>query len=667
MLSMRGGIRWTAILGVGGAAVWGCLTIATSAQTPTLAADVFQALRIDDRTALQSLMRDGGSRVKDGLGQTPLMLAAAFGSVEAFQLLVAAGADVRAVSDTGVTALHWAATNASKTRILLDADAYVDAVSGRGRTPLIIAASANGTTEVVRMLLARGANVNAADNEGVTPLIGAATVDNVAVVELLLGRGADVNAKARLSQAATPLMAAAANGNANLVNTLLSRGADAKAVSRDSSGAVKNGPILFGGVTALHFGVSSGNVEVVRALLAAGASVDSLDVRGMSPLMWSVATDRPEPRIIELLVNAGAQPGLRSDVGESTVAWVRKFNNPRVLRVLGLSSVAVSAPRPPGVPAVRTTPREAVARGLPVLREASARVQTEGGCYACHAQPITGMAVNLASARGWASGSADVEFAQTASAIASTVPGILQMRDGGGQPDGQVYATMMMAEQGAPPTQTTDALVHFLAAKQRDEGYWGGIGATRAPIQDGEISRTAMAIRALTAYATPSRREEYSRHVQRAVRWISAVEPLSTEDRVMQLLGLHWASEAGPIIGRRRQLIDLQRRDGGWSQTPFLESDAYATGQALYALHEVGVTSSEPVMQRGVAFLLRTQKNDGSWHVTNRAMKIQPYFESGFPYGHDQWISHAGTAWSIIGLASAAIEPPLSSPSAARR
>jgi hypothetical protein len=35
-------------------------------------------------------------------------------------------------------------------------------------------------------------------------------------------------------------------------------------------------------------------------------------------------------------------------------------------------------------------------------------------------------------------------------------------------------------------------------------------------------------------------------------------------------------------------------------------------------------------------------------------MKIQPYFESGFPYGHDQWISHAGTAWATIGLANAA-------------
>jgi hypothetical protein len=40
--------------------------------------------------------------------------------------------------------------------------------------------------------------------------------------------------------------------------------------------------------------------------------------------------------------------------------------------------------------------------------------------------------------------------------------------------------------------------------------------------------------------------------------------------------------------------------------------------------------------------------------VRSRAMKIQPYFESGFPYGHDQWISHAATAWATMGLAAAA-------------
>ena len=59
-----------------------------------------------------------------------------------------------------------------------------------------------------------------------------------------------------------------------------------------------------------------------------------------------------------------------------------------------------------------------------------------------------------------------------------------------------------------------------------------------------------------------------------------------------------------------------------------------------------------------MAFLTRTQQPDGSWYVKSRAMKIQPYFESGFPHGHDQWISQAGTAWAAMGLALAATDWP---------
>src|SRR5207302_3601012 len=98
----------------------------------------------------------------------------------------------------------------------------------------------------------------------------------------------------------------------------------------------------------------------------------------------------------------------------------------------------------------------------------------------------------------------------------------------------------------------------------------------------------------------------------------------------------------------------LQRSDGGWAQTPELTSDAYATGQTLYALHESGVPASDPVYRRGVAYLVRTQLDDGSWHVSSRSPKFQPYFQSGFPHDHDQWISASATAWATMGLAYAA-------------
>jgi hypothetical protein len=88
-----------------------------------------------------------------------------------------------------------------------------------------------------------------------------------------------------------------------------------------------------------------------------------------------------------------------------------------------------------------------------------------------------------------------------------------------------------------------------------------------------------------------------------------------------------------------------------------MESDAYATGEALYALHEGGgVPANDPAYRRGVEYLLKSQAKDGSWHVKTRSLPIQPYFESGFPYGHDQWISSAGTSWAAMAL-TVAVEP----------
>jgi hypothetical protein len=380
----------------------------------------------------------------------------------------------------------------------------------------------------------------------------------------------------------------------------------------------------------------------------------------MTSLMWAVATDRPQPRIVRLLLAHGARPDLPSPLGESAIDWARKFNNPAVLAELRLRPAA-----PPAVPVIHAsqTPgsaRQTVARSLPLLIAASARTMTDGGCPACHAQPLAAMAIDSARAREWTALSSDLLSAQSSSFMAAFGPQLLQLRDAGGQPDGGLYAAMMMAARRTPPTPETDSLVHYLAAKQRGGGNWRGVGATRAPMQDGDYSRTAMGIRALTVYATPARAGEYKERVARASAWLAAQTPLTTEDRVMQLLGLYWADRDVSMRQKRiRELLALQRPDGGWAQTPHLTSDAYATGQVLYALRELGQPAGDSTLKRGAAFLQGTQRDDGSWHVKSRAMKIQPYFESGFPYGHDQWISQAGTAWAAMGLAAAALDAPV--------
>jgi hypothetical protein len=84
-----------------------------------------------------------------------------------------------------------------------------------------------------------------------------------------------------------------------------------------------------------------------------------------------------------------------------------------------------------------------------------------------------------------------------------------------------------------------------------------------------------------------------------------------------------------------------------------MRSDAYATSGALLALAESKVLKvTDPAYKKGMDYLLSTQFPDGAWHVRSRAIKFQPYFESGFPFGHDQWISAAATASAAQALAA---------------
>jgi len=99
-----------------------------------------------------------------------------------------------------------------------------------------------------------------------------------------------------------------------------------------------------------------------------------------------------------------------------------------------------------------------------------------------------------------------------------------------------------------------------------------------------------------------------------------------------------------------RQLLETQRRDGGWAQTEYRASDAYATGEALYALRAAGVRTDSRAYRRGVRYLLQTQLDDGSWWVRSRALPTQTHFESGFPHGEDQFISAAATHWATQAL-----------------
>ena len=169
----------------------------------------------------------------------------------------------------------------------------------------------------------------------------------------------------------------------------------------------------------------------------------------------------------------------------------------------------------------------------------------------------------------------------------------------------------------------------------------------------GEFQTTALAVYSIKQYAPIGDKEASEHAVARAVAWLKRAKPVTTQDRAFHLLGLAWGG-VNPDANAVRALAAMQRSDGGWSQLPETESDSYATGQVLYALSTAGrMAATHAVYQKGVDYLLRTQADDGTWHVKTRAIWLQPYFESGFPYGRDQFISTAGTAWAAMALAAA--------------
>ena len=65
------------------------------------------------------------------------------------------------------------------------------------------------------------------------------------------------------------------------------------------------------------------------------------------------------------------------------------------------------------------------------------------------------------------------------------------------------------------------------------------------------------------------------------------------------------------------------------------------------------MTVTDPVIRRGIDYLLRTQERDGSWLVRTRAFPFQTYRDGGFPHGKDQFISAAGTSWAVMALSQA--------------
>ncbi len=220
------------------------------------------------------------------------------------------------------------------------------------------------------------------------------------------------------------------------------------------------------------------------------------------------------------------------------------------------------------------------------------------------------------------------------------------------------YRLIAADAAGVRPSLGTSVMAKLLMARQNRGGDWPS-HRQRPPSSYSNFTFTALGVRAIQLYAHPSQKSELARHVALARTWFESHTPIDTEERTYKLLGLKWADgDRAELAAAARDLASQQQADGGWASLDGRDSDAYSTGEALVALHDGGgVPIADANWQRGIDWLLKTQAADGSWHTHTRlyppAPLSPPYFESGLPYGHDQFLSAQGGAWADIALAYA--------------
>ncbi len=617
---------------------------------------LYSAIRANDLAGLKALLDTGVSaNTPDRREITPLMYAGEVGSLEAMQLLIDRGADVNAQNAFGSTALMWSVADTRKVRLLLEHGADVNKVARSGRTALIVAAFTNPSSEVVGLLLAKGAEVRVMDRRHVTPLNAATFGNDIETVRRLIQAGADLSTPDTFI-GMTPLINAAGTRNLAAVKLLLAAGADVNAVSKtENLPKIQTGTVEFGGWTPLLMAAPFGPPEIVKTLLDAGAKVNVQDYRGFTPLMLAVGTDRYDRRTVRMLLSHGADAMPKTHFGETALDWAYKFDDRDVIEALG------GKPKPARV-GDRVSenlpdPRTAVERSVRLLDQTNRQFFGKSGCFACHEQPPAEFAAAAARAKRLmideqASRDRRLQFTLP---MASAGPVQMEGPAAIGGADNNLYLVEALIRAGYPPDRITDFLAANLAAAQAADGGWHLPGYSRSPLQDSDFSRTAMAIRGLKTYGTPGRAAEMKERIARGKEWLMHADPVILEDLDMRLSGVFAAGARTSELRKLAEpIVKRQRADGGWAQRDAFTSDAYATGMTLWVLAETGVLRpGDTAYQKGVHFLLGTQAADGSWHVASRATKFQEYFESGFPYEHDQWISTMATGWAASALAQA--------------
>ena len=344
----------------------------SAAGTDTRLADA--AMR-GDKDGVRSLLKQKVDvNVPQGDGATALHWAAFQDDVEMAQLLLQAGANVKAATREGaITPLFMACTNGSAAMVerLLKAGADANSTKSNGTTALMIAA-ASGSADAVKVLLDHGADLKAKEAaHGQTALMFAAALNRAEVVKLLMKHGADAGVSSSVAKlervtfdvdgnvvpnapaaagrgvavaagaySALPeeklvaIVTAAAQAGASEEKPATAAQPEAAATpataGRGGRGARAGdpaanggrgqfaprqvGPSYMGGMTALLYAARDGQIDAARELVAAGADVNQVSTGGqISPIVMAIVNGHLD--LAKMLLDRGADPNLVSEAG----------------------------------------------------------------------------------------------------------------------------------------------------------------------------------------------------------------------------------------------------------------------------------------------------------------------------------------------------------------
>ena len=345
-----------------------CAVFLTAASAMAAESRLADAAMNRDSAAAKALLKSKTDvNVPQGDGMTALHWATMNNDVELVNLLLAAGADVKAATRNGaMTPLFTACQNGNAAIVtaLIKAGANANSVTSYGTTALMLAAS-SGNAETVKALLDGGADANAKDTaHGQTALMYAAAENRPAAIKTLLARGADpkvTSAVVRLGRvtvddngnpiedtpppaarpAATPAPAAAAAAAARAAarpapkeNSKFDANALARPDRNGSPGAKMGGnsATSMGGFAALSYAARDGRIEAVQALVESGADVNQQTGSEKStPMVLALINGHYD--VAKYLLDKGADPNIANvdglaplfalvDMRFAVVGWV---------------------------------------------------------------------------------------------------------------------------------------------------------------------------------------------------------------------------------------------------------------------------------------------------------------------------------------------------------